>query len=136
MVGFSDLGVCVALAVVRSLHGLRRPVTEHDAQDFEQELVDQFLLSGVAAGSCDSTVSADRYTLSEFIHFLGRPVWAAQASDADRFLAHQRTLGRARLTVEHKAGSIGRFFGFLAERHQGDIAALIGAVVARRRLDR
>jgi site-specific recombinase XerD len=121
----------VGLAAVRSLHGPRRLATEQDAADFEQELVDQFLLSGVAAGSCDGTVSADRYALFEFIRFLGRPVWTAQVGDADRFLAQQRTLGRARLTVEHKAGSVGRFFEFLVERYQGDIVALTGVVVAQ-----
>jgi hypothetical protein len=36
----------------------RGVLTEQDAEDFEQELVDQCLLSGVAAGSCDGTVSA------------------------------------------------------------------------------
>ena len=69
----------MGLAAVRSLHGPRRLATEQDAEDFEQELVDQFLLSGVAAGSCDGTVSADRYALFEFIRFLGvrsgRPRW-------------------------------------------------------------
>ena len=73
----------MGLAAVRSLHGPRNLATEQDVEDFEQELVDQFLLSGVAAGSCDGTVSADRYALFEFIRFLGRPIWTAEAGDAD-----------------------------------------------------
>jgi hypothetical protein len=35
------------------------------------------------------------------------------------------------LTVEHKAGSIGRFFEFLVERYLGDIVALTGVVVTQ-----
>ena len=39
----------MGLAAVRSLHGPRRLATKQDAEDFEHELVNQFLLSG---GSC------------------------------------------------------------------------------------
>ena len=57
----------------------------------------------------------------EFVRFLGRPVWTAQPEDADRFLANPRGLGR--LTVQHKAWSLARFYEFLVFRYQGDIHA-------------
>jgi len=124
--------VGVGLAVVRSLEWARPLRSAQDLEDFEQELVDQYLLAAVGAGMSDSTVGNDRAVLFEFVRFLGRPVWTAQAGDADRFLAFQRReLGRARLTVQQKAWALGRFFEFLMVRYQGDIHALTGCVVAQ-----
>lgn len=120
----------MGLAVVRSLQAPRKLTTTQELEDFEQELVDQFLLASVGAGIGDSTVNQDRSTIIEFRQFLARPMWTTQPRDADIFLAHQRkTLGLARLTVQHKAWSIGQFFDFLIHRHQGDIHALTGHVV-------
>jgi len=120
----------VGLAVVRSLDAPGRLTTAQEHEDFEQELVDQYLLAAVGAGCADSTVASDRSALFEFIAFLGRPVWTAQPGDADRFLAHQRRqLGLARLTVQHKAWALAHFFEFLVARHQGDIHRLTGHLV-------
>jgi site-specific recombinase XerD len=120
----------MSLAVVRSLDAPRRLATGQDLEDYEQELVDQYLLAAVGAGMGDSTVGADRSVLFEFTGFLGRPVWTARPHDADRFLACQRKdLGRSRLTVQRKAWSIAHFFDFLLLRYQGDIHALTGCVV-------
>ena len=116
--------------MVRSLDAPRRLTTWQEIEDFEQELVDQYLLAAVGAGSADSTVAGDRSALFEFIRFLGRPVWTAQPGDADRFLADQRRrLGLARLTVQHKAWALAHFFDFLVVRYQGDIHRLTGHVV-------
>lgn len=41
----------------------------------------------------------------------------------------RRELGRSRLTVQHKAVSLGHFYEFLAARYQGDIHAVTGYVV-------
>ncbi|MGH3185171.1 MAG: hypothetical protein ACRDOE_25145, partial [Streptosporangiaceae bacterium] len=90
----------MGLAVVRSIDAPRRLACPQDEEDFEQELVDQFLLAAVGAGIGDDQVSADRAIIFEFIRFLSRPVWTTKPSDVDRFLAHQRReLGRARHTV-------------------------------------
>jgi site-specific recombinase XerD len=122
----------MGLAVVRSLGAPRRLQTTQEAEDFEQELVDQYLLAALGSGLGDSTVAGERSVLFEFIGFLGRPIWTAQPHDADRFLVVQRKqLGRARLTVQHKAWALARFFDFLATRYQGDIHALTGHVVAQ-----
>lgn len=120
----------MALAVVRSLGAPRKLSTTQELEDFEQELVDQYLLASVGAGIGDSSVNQDRSVVFEFRRFLGRPAWAARPDDADRFLAHQRKdLGRARLTVQQKAWAIGHFYEFLIGRYQGDIQALTGFVV-------
>ncbi len=122
--------MAVELAVVRSLGGPRKLSTAEELEDFEQELVDQYLLASVGAGFGDSSVGHDRSVIFEFIRFLGRPVWTAQPHDADRFLTYQRKdLGRARLTVQHKAWAISHFFDFLLMRYQGDVHALTGHVV-------
>ncbi|WP_221327039.1 tyrosine-type recombinase/integrase [Actinoplanes sp. L3-i22] len=119
----------MGLAVVRSLGAPRRLSSQTEAEDFEQELVDQYLLAAVGVGSVDSTVASDRSVLFEFIRFLGRPVWTARPSDADRFLAAARRSGLARLTVQHKAWALAHFFDFLVVRYQGDIHRLTDVVV-------
>lgn len=122
----------MTLAVVRSIGGPRRLGDPQEAEDFEQELVDQYLLAAVSAGVCDSSVGADRSVLFEFIAFLGRPVWTTEPADADRFLAHQRkVLSRSRLTVQHKAWGLARFFDFLIVRYQGDIHTLTGVLLTQ-----
>ena len=62
-------GVRVELAVVRSLGAPRRVETAQEREDFEQELVDQYLLAAVGAGVCDGTVDGDRSVIFEFARF-------------------------------------------------------------------
>ena len=121
----------MTLAVVRTLEAPRRLATAQEADDFEQELVDHYLLAAVGAGAGDSTVGGDRAAVFEFLHFTARPLWTTEPADVDRFLADQRRRGRARLTVQHKAWALGRFFDFVVARHQGDIQALTGFVVTQ-----
>jgi len=120
------------LAVVRSIGAPQSVRTEQEREDFEQELVDQYLLASLGAGNGDGWVGQDRAVIFEFIRFLDGPVWTAQPRDADRFLVHQRRdLGRARQTVQQKAWAVGRFFDFLIDRYQADIHALTGSVVTQ-----
>lgn len=122
----------MGLAVVRSIDAPRRLACPQDEEDFEQELVDQFLLAAVGAGIGDDQVSADRAIIFGFIRFLSRPVWTTKPSDVDRFLAHQRReLGRARHTVQMKAWGLARFFDFLVARYEGDILALTGHTLSQ-----
>ncbi|ONH25225.1 tyrosine-type recombinase/integrase [Pseudofrankia asymbiotica] len=122
----------MALAIVRSIDAPRSVRTEQEREDFEQELVDQYLLASLGAGNGDGWVAQDRAVIFEFTRFLDGPVWKAQPRDADRFLVHQRRdLGRARQTVQQKAWAVGRFFDFLIDRYQADIHALTGCVVSQ-----
>ncbi|WP_426513099.1 integrase [Dactylosporangium sp. McL0621] len=109
------------LAVVRSLDAPRRSATGQEREDFEQELLDQYLLAAVDGGCADSTVAHDRSALFEFVRFLQRAVWTAQPQDADRVVACQRKqLGLSRLTVQHKGWALGHFFDFLLAGDQGE----------------
>lgn len=122
----------MTLAVVRSLGTARRLRSPHELEDFEQELVDQYSLALAAGGCTDSYVSSVRTAIFEFIRFLGRPVWSAEAEDMDRFLVHLRKgRGQAKQTVRNKAVALAAFFDFLIARHQGDIHALTGHVLAQ-----
>ncbi|MGW5062801.1 tyrosine-type recombinase/integrase [Streptomyces sp. NPDC004096] len=122
----------MALATVRSLGSLGSLRTEQEYEDYEQELVDQYLLASVGAGVEDVTIAGERAVLFELIRFVGRPVWTVQPDDADRFLVHQRKVrGLAKGTVHNKAGSIAQFFDFLIARYQGDVHALTGHVLVQ-----
>jgi hypothetical protein len=118
------------LAVVRSLGGPRSLRDARDAEDFEQELVDQFLLAGLGSGATDGVVASERQVVFEFARFLDRPLWIARTADADRFLVAQRKdTGLAHNTVRRKACALAGFYDFLVVRYQGDIQALTGHVV-------
>jgi site-specific recombinase XerD len=120
----------VALAVVRSLGNARRPRTEQELDDFEQELVDQYLLAMVGGGITDGTVAGERSVIFEFLRFLGRRVWTTEPADADRYLTWlRRERQLAASTVAQKAWALSQFFEFLLVRYQGDIHALTGYVL-------
>lgn len=120
------------LATVRSLGSGPRLRTTQEFEDFEQELVDQYLLAMVGAGSVDSTVAAERATIFDFLRFLGAPVWTTQPADADRYLSWLRRERQLRgSTVHTKAAGLAQFFGFLLARYQGDIHALTGFVLVQ-----
>jgi site-specific recombinase XerD len=122
----------VSLAVVRSLGSARRPRTEQELDDFEQELVDQYLLAMVGSGVTDSTIAGERGVIFEFLRFIGDRVWTARASDADRYLAWlRRERALAAGTIAVKSWTLSQFFDFLLARYQGDIHALTGYVLTQ-----
>ncbi|MFE3175929.1 tyrosine-type recombinase/integrase [Amycolatopsis sp. NPDC059090] len=119
----------MALAVVRNLGSPNALRSALDAEDFEQELVDQYALSMAAAGLTDAHIASSRTLVIGFAQFLARPLWTASVSDGDRFLADQRRGGRSRNTLSGKAAGIAQFYDFLLTRYQGDINRLTGFVV-------
>jgi hypothetical protein len=122
----------MTLAVVRSIGAPRRLETAQEYEDFEQELVDQFLLAGLGAGLADSSIEDDRRAVFEFVRFLGRPVWTAGPEDADRFLTDLRRVKKlGHSTVQRKAWTLAQFFDFLIVRYQGDVHALTGHVLVQ-----
>lgn len=102
-----------------------------DAEDFEQELVDQYALAMVAAGLTDGHVRNSRAIVIEFARSLTCPLWAATPQDADRFLAEQRRLGRSVSTRAGKAGTLATFFDFVITRYEGTIRRATGVLVAQ-----
>ena len=121
----------MTLAAVRNIASPLALRTKQDAEDFEQEIVDQYTLAMAAAGLSDGHVSHSPATVIQFARFLSVPLWAASCKDADRFLADQRRRGRAVTTRAGKAGVLAAFYEFVISRYQGDIAALTGVVVAQ-----
>lgn len=122
----------VELAVVRTIRSPRQLATAQEIEDFEQELVDQYALAMAAAGITDRHVSNQRTVLFEFIGFLGRPVWTAESTDADRYLLWLRANKKQPMnTVFSKSTTLRQFFEFLIARHQGDIHALTGFLVGQ-----
>ncbi len=122
----------MSLAVVRSVGTARSLRSTQDAEDFEQELIDQYSLAMGALGVTDGTAANDRAVVFEFVGFLAHPLWTARAEDADRYLRWlRRERGLAKSTVAGKAGVLARFFEFVIARYQGDIHALFGQVVVQ-----
>jgi site-specific recombinase XerD/DNA-binding Xre family transcriptional regulator len=121
----------LSLALVRTLGLPRKLGSELDAEDFEQELVDQFALALAGAGLTDGYVAGERSVIFEFLRFLARPVWTATPADADRFLVSARKGGRSASTVQSKAWTLARFYEFLIARYQGDVRALTGVVLVQ-----
>jgi len=118
----------MSLAVVRSVGSAQSLRSPHLAEDFEQELVDQYVLA--SDGLSDGFVAQERATVFEFIQFLARPVWTAEPADGDRYLQWlRRERGLAHSTLQGKSWSVGRFFEFVIARYQGDIHAMFGCVV-------
>lgn len=122
----------MSLAVVRSVDSARSLRAGADPEEFEQELIDQYSLALSAVGVLDSTAATDRSVIFEFAQFLRRPLWTAQAEDADRYLrAARRERGLASSTVAGKAGALAKFYAFVIARYQGDIHALFDQVVVQ-----
>lgn len=121
--------VQVTLAVVRTLGSARALRTAEDAQDFEQEIVDQYSLALAAGGLSDGYVASCRRAVFEFIESLPGPLWSASCADGDRFFAEQRRAGRSASTRATKATMVGQFYAFVISRYEGDIVELTGVVV-------
>jgi integrase/recombinase XerC len=99
------------------------------AEDFEQEIVDQYALAMAAAGLSDPHIRNTRATIIEFARSVTGPLWAATCQDADRFLAEQRRLGRSVSTRAGKAGTLALFYEFMIRRYQGRIHRVAGVLV-------
>lgn len=122
----------MTLTAVRNPRFSQRLLTSEDALDYEQELVDQFVMAVAAAGVTDPHAAQLRSVTVSFIRFLGRPVWTATSADADRFLLYLRKdCGQARTTLASKAAELARFFEFLVARYQAEIHELTGHVVTQ-----
>src|SRR5688572_4658263 len=91
------------------------------AEDFEQEVVDQYALAMSAAGMSDGHIRATRAVVVEFARSLTKPLWEATCADADAFLAEQRRLGHSVATRAGKAGTLSLFFEFVIARYEGTI---------------
>lgn len=119
------------LAAVRSIGSARALRTEQDAEDFEQELVDQYALAMAASGLSDRHIGSARAAVFEFRGVLPGPLWTAGPEDADRYLVGLRRAGQAVSTRAGKAGMLAQFYDFAVARYQGDVHALTGFVLGQ-----
>jgi integrase/recombinase XerC len=103
--------------------------TPQDAEDFEQELVDQYALAMLAAGLSDGHIRNSRAIVIEFARSLPVPLWEATCNEADAFLAEQRRLGRSVSTRAGKAGTLASFYEFVIARYEGTIRRATGVSV-------
>lgn len=103
--------------------------TAQDAEDFEQELVDQYALAMLASGLSDGHLRNSRAIVIEFARSLTVPLWEATCEDADAFLAEQRRLGRSVSTRAGKAGTLALFYEFVIARYEGTIRRAAGVTV-------
>ena len=103
--------------------------TAQDAEDFEQELVDQYALAMVASGLSDGHIRNSRAIVIEFARSLTVPLWEATCDQADAFLAEQRRLGRSVSTRAGKAGTLAGFSEFVIARYEGPIRRATGVTV-------
>lgn len=101
------------------------------AEDFEQEIVDEYVLAMSAAGLSDGHIRGTRAVVIEFARTLRGPLWEASCADADAFLAEQRRLGHSVSTRAGKAGTLAGFYTFVIERYQGAIRRATGVLVCQ-----
>jgi site-specific recombinase XerD len=99
------------------------------AEDFEQEIVDQFAMAMAAAGLSDDHIRQTRSTVIEFARSLTKPLWEASCKDADAFMAEQRRRGLAVSTRAGKAGALSTFYEFVIARYEGQIRRATGVLV-------
>ena len=99
------------------------------AEDFEQEIVDEYALAMAASGLSDRHIRGTRAVVIEFARSLTVPLWEATCADADLFLAEQRRLGHSVSTRAGKAGKLALFFEFMISRYQGQIHRATGVLV-------
>ena len=99
------------------------------AEDFEQEIVDQYAMAMSAAGLSDDHIRQTRAIVIEFARSLTKPLWEATCSDADAFMAEQRRLGHAVSTRAGKAGGLATFYEFVIARYEGQIRRATGVQV-------
>lgn len=97
--------------------------------DFEQEIVDEYLLAMAAAGLSDGHIRHTRAVVIEFARTLAGPLWEATFADADVFLAEQRRLGHSVSTRAGKAGTLSGFYEFVIARYEGPIRRATGVLV-------
>ena len=99
------------------------------AEDFEQEIVDEYAIAMAAAGLSDGHISNTRAVVIEFARTLTGPLWEATCADADRFLAEQRRRGLTVSTRAGKAGALSVFYEFVIARYESEIRRATGVLV-------
>jgi integrase/recombinase XerD len=75
----------LSLSVVRDLREARTPLSPEELVEFETDVLAGFVLARAAAGLSDATISSDVIHIEQVRAWLGRPLWAMEAADADAY---------------------------------------------------
>jgi integrase len=119
----------LSLAVVRDLRERRAPASPEEIAVFETDVLAGFVLARASAGLADGTIASDIGHLDQLRTWFGKPLWGLEPSDADVYFGKVlRTAAKG--TRLARAQALTTFFVFLELRHQVEIHALTGRVVA------
>jgi integrase/recombinase XerD len=119
----------LGLTVVRDLRERRAPASAEELQNFEVDVLAGFVLARASAGVTDGTVRGEVSQLEQVRGWFGRPLWEMQPSDADDYFGRvlRGSPSGTRLARSH---ALRVYFAFLELRHQAELHALTGLVVA------
>jgi len=122
-------GVSSGLSVVQDLREVRRPATPEELADYEIDLLAGFVLARASAGLSDGTIRGEVSNLVQVREWFGRPLWEMETADADAYFG--KVMRAAASGTRHaRAGALVTYFAFLELRHQVELHALTGRVVA------
>jgi site-specific recombinase XerD len=118
----------MGLAPVRDLREFRSDPTPEDLEDFEVDLMSEFVLARAAAGVSDSAIRRDIGNLEMLREWLDRPLWSMSVTDADAYFGAELKTARPS-TRAAKAATIAVYFDFMDLRHKVRIHELTGHIV-------
>jgi integrase/recombinase XerD len=116
------------LTVVRDLRERRAAMSAEELEQFETDVLAEFVLARASAGLIDATIRADISQLDQIRSWFRRPLWEMQPADADEYFG--RVLRDAATgTRLARSQALRTYFEFLELRHQVEIHNLTGLVV-------
>ncbi|MFG1801341.1 tyrosine-type recombinase/integrase [Micromonospora carbonacea] len=119
----------MGLAVVRDLRERRTAVSAEELAQFEVDVLAGFVLARASAGLADGTIRSDVGNLEQIRGWFGRPLWEMQPADADDYFG-RALRGAASGTRLARSQALRTYFSFLELRHQAELHAMTGLVVA------
>lgn len=119
----------MALAAVADLSERRGLASAGDLEQFEVDALAGYVLARSSAGVTDATIRSEVRHLELTREWFGRPLWEMEPSDADRYFGHElRSVASG--TRVAKAQALRIYFEFLELRHQVELHAMTGRMVA------
>lgn len=118
-----------ALALVRDIRDVRERVSEAEIEEYEVDVLAEFVLARASAGLADATIRGDIGHLERVREWFGRPLWLMTPQDGDRYFGTVLR-GAPSGTRLARAQAVTTYFAFLELRHQARLHALTGVVVA------
>jgi integrase/recombinase XerD len=119
----------LALAVVTDLRERRGRASAEELEQFEVDVLAGYVLARSSAGVTDGTVRTEVRHLETLREWFGRPLWEMEPSDADRYFG-QELRSAASGTRMVKSQALRTYFEFLELRHQVELHAMTGRVIA------